>query len=93
MTYKENPAITSILGKIGDVIINPLIELLFGVALLIFLYGVFEYFIKSGEAEARKTGGQHILWGLIGMLIMFGVYGIIRIITGTFGIEVPGGLL
>ena len=83
---KENPAITKIIGKIADYIVNPAIELAFAIAVVFFLYGVFEYFVKSNDPTARATGSQHILWGLIGMVIMFGVYGIINIIKGTIGV-------
>jgi hypothetical protein len=30
-----------------------------------------------------------MLWGIIGMLIIFGVYGILRILGGTFGFSTP----
>ncbi len=83
---KENPAITQVMGRIADYIVNPAIELAFAIAVVLFLYGVFEYFVKSNDPTARATGGQHILWGLIGMVIMFGVYGIINIIKGTIGV-------
>ncbi|MCR4334230.1 MAG: hypothetical protein NUV47_00670 [Patescibacteria group bacterium] len=83
---KENPAITQVLTKIADYIVNPAIGLMFALALIFFLYGVFEYFVKSNDPTARVTGSQHILWGLVGMVIMFGAYGIINIIKGTIGV-------
>lgn len=91
--YKENPELAKIIGKIGTYIINPLIGLLFAVALVLFIFGIFEYFIKGDDSEARLTGGRHILWGFIGMVIMFGVYGILHIIIGTFGLDIPSTLV
>jgi hypothetical protein len=41
----------------------------------------------SDNEEARDTGRRHIISGLIGLFIMFSVFGIIRIILGTFGIS------
>jgi hypothetical protein len=37
----------------------------------------------------REEGKRKIFWGLFGMFIMFSVYGIIRLILGTFEIEAP----
>ncbi|MBP7831699.1 MAG: hypothetical protein KA028_01630 [Candidatus Pacebacteria bacterium] len=72
--------------KIEMVIINPIIQLGFAVALLVFLYGVFE-FIKDGESStAREKGGQHILWGILGMFIMIAAGGIMQVICGSWGI-------
>ncbi|MEK7157890.1 MAG: hypothetical protein AAB688_02305 [Patescibacteria group bacterium] len=64
-------------------ILTPLIYLIFALALLIFLYGVFEFIKNSDDAEERKKGGQHILWGIVGMAIMFSAYGIINFVLNT----------
>lgn len=69
--------------NIANVILNPLIRLMFAAAVIYFLYGVFVY-IKNADSEGdRKTGAQHILWGLIGIVIMMGVYGILELFTST----------
>ena len=73
-----------LLDKIQENILNPVITLLFSAAVVWFLYGVFEFVRGQGSDEARKTGAQHILWGVIGMAIMISAYGIINIICGTF---------
>ena len=64
-------------------ILNPIIYLLFGLALIVFLYGVFEFIKNSDNEDERKKGGQHILWGVIGMAIMFSAYGIINFVLNT----------
>jgi hypothetical protein len=79
-------SVKALLGKIEDNILNPLIALLFSLALLYFLFGVYEFIRGASDPEARKTGGNHILWGFIGLLIMFGVYGILKIVTNTLGV-------
>ena len=59
------------------------------VALVMFLWGVVQYVGKGDNEEARATGARHILWGLVGLFIMFGVFGIIHIILNTFSINDP----
>lgn len=69
--------------NIANVILNPLIRLMFAAAVIYFLYGVFVY-IKNADSESdRAKGSQHILWGLVGIVIMMGVYGILEIFTNT----------
>ena len=72
--------------KVNEVILYPLIMLLLGVAILIFLYGCFEYISHSNDSRARETGQMHIMWGIVGMFIMLVAYGILGIAAGTFGL-------
>ncbi len=75
----------SIISAVNKEIINPIISLLFAVALLIFLYGLFEFLHKSDNEEVRTKGQQHMLWGIIGMAIMFSAIGIMHLIINTIG--------
>lgn len=76
-----------LLFKLNDKIINPAIEFAFIIALVVFLWGVVEYIRGAEKEEKRKDGRQHMLWGVIGFVIMFGVFGIITILTNTLGIK------
>ena len=76
-------------NKIVQVIVNPAITLLFAVAFLYFLYGVFLFVRNADSSEDRATGGRHMLWGLIGLVIMVSVFGIIRFITNSVGVQAP----
>ena len=86
-----NSALTIVpfLYRVNDLILNPIILLAFAVSLVLFLYGLVRFLsVDSGDkgttrAEARNS----IMWGMVGMLIMFSVYGIIRLVLGTFGIS------
>ncbi len=74
------------IGKVEVAILNPVIKLGFAIALVVFLYGVFEFVKNAESSDKRKLGGQHILWGLIGMFIMIASGGIMNVICGTLGI-------
>lgn len=79
----------SFLGRINDVILFPLITLLLAVALVVFLYGGFEYVMNANNETKRSEGRQHLLYGIIGMLVMLSALTILTIAAGTFGIDVP----
>ena len=78
-----------LIHNFNRVIFNPIIVLLFAVALLVFLWGVFQYVKGADSEDARSTGALHIWWGLIGMVIMVSAFGILNAILGTFGISNP----
>jgi hypothetical protein len=62
---------------------------MFAVALLYFFYGIFEFVKNAGNGEDLETGKQNMIYGVVGMVIMVGVYGIIHLALNTFGINVP----
>jgi hypothetical protein len=63
---------------LGDLVIT----LLYGVATILFLSGVLRYFFLSGQGaeEARQKGKQHMFWGIIGLVVLFSVWGLVRIL-------------
>ena len=75
-----------LLGRINEHIINPLIVLLFTGALIMFVIGLYNFFHNKSESNIEQ-GKQHILWGVFGMAVMISVFGIMRFITGTLGIN------
>lgn len=75
------------LGKVVTQIINPLILLMSAGALLLFVWGLFEFIRNAGDEGAREQGRHAIMWGLIGLVIIFGAYGVINIALGTFNLK------
>lgn len=72
--------------KINNLIINPLIALMFAVAFAYFIWGVVEYVLKGSSDEARSRGKQHMLWGIIGIFVMISVFGIMQLLINTLGV-------
>ncbi len=77
--------VDQLISKVATAIVNPILGLLFAVALLMFIWGVFEMLWNSSSDEARSTGVKHMMWGVIGMTIMTSAWGILRIIRATIG--------
>jgi hypothetical protein len=63
-----------------------LVPLIFAIAFLVFLWGVFRYFIAGGDSdENRKKGKDFIMYGLIGFFVMISVWGIVNILVDSAG--------
>lgn len=73
--------------KFNDIILFPLITLLVGIALLYFIYGCVTYIMNAENSTARETGRSHIIYGILGMLIMLIAYAILTIAANTFGLN------
>lgn len=79
--------IDEFIGNANRVIVNPLIYLLFALAFAFFLYGVLEFLMNQENEEKRTAGKNHMIYGIIGITIMFGIWGILNILLNTFGIK------
>ncbi len=75
-----------LLNKVITQIAQPIVYLLFALAVVYFLYGVMLFIRNADAPEKRAEGLQHIIWGLIGLFIMVSAVGIINLIKGTIGL-------
>lgn len=79
-------ALNTFLTKVVIQIVDPIILLLAGAAFVVFIWGVFEFIKGAGEEKAREDGRRAIMWGLIGLVVIFGAFGILNIALHTFNL-------
>ena len=72
--------IDEIIAVVTNEILQPIVQLLFALATILFLWGVVEFLISRDNEEERDKGKRHMLWGAIGLVIMFSVNGILWIL-------------
>lgn len=78
--------VLTFIQNVTEQIINPMIGVIFAAALVYFLWGL-AMFIASADDPAKRTQyKQHILWGVVGMVVMVSVYSILEIGLNTFGV-------
>jgi hypothetical protein len=80
------------IGDVGTFIVtlinNVAVPVIFALAFIVFIWGVFQYFILGGsDEEKRKNGQQLMLWGLIGFFIMVSVWGLVNILTNSVNLD------
>ncbi len=73
----------SIVGLVDGAVI----PLLYALAFIMFLIGMVRFFFMGGE-EARQKGKQFMLWAIIGFVVLFSVWGIVRLLLSVL----PGGV-
>ena len=71
--------------KIGD-ILSAVVPILIILGVIYFVWGVITYVIASDE-EAKKTGRNRIIYGIIGLAVIIAVWGLVKILTNTFGLS------
>ena len=81
----------SFLAKINEHILNPIIILGFVVATIVFFYGIAKFIWSADSDTDRDEGKRSIMYGIVGLFIMFSVFGIVHFILDTFRISPPAG--
>ncbi len=76
---------TELLGKILTLIVNPIVVLGFVVATIYFFYAIIQLIAGSDGGDLDKKR-KSVIYGIIGLFIMFSVYGILRVVLTTFNI-------
>jgi uncharacterized membrane protein YidH (DUF202 family) len=68
-------------------ILSPFLTLIALAAFVVFVWGVVEFILGASDAEKRRTGQRHMIWGVIGLVIIFGANAIVAIIKATIGVS------
>jgi len=80
-------AASEVLNRFVHYIIDPAILIVFAAGFFLFVYGLVQFIYKLDEG-AQSDGKQHMIWGIVGMVIMVSVYGIITLIDETFDLDI-----
>ncbi len=73
-----------IVYRILELYVNPAILILFGLALILFIWGIYRTWITSGDGyDQRRQGGYHVMYGLLGMVIMACVFAIMSFVKSS----------
>jgi len=89
IAYAQTPGATeaaSFVATLNQVILFPVIFLLTGVALLVFMYGSFVYIANANNPAAREVGQKHIMWSIIGLFVMLSAFAILSLAANTLGL-------
>jgi hypothetical protein len=64
---------------------SPLYKVAVACSFLYFMYGVVRFIYNFNDPAKKNEGKSHLLWGLVGLFIIFSVGGILRIFNSVFG--------
>jgi len=66
-------------------LIRSSIPILISISVIVFVWGVFRYVIAEGEDKARSR--NVMMYGIIGLFVMVSVWGLVRVVYNTFGLD------
>jgi len=78
-----------IVNTLINTLAQPLIPIMVGIALLLFIWGVIQFIGSSGNAEKAQSGRQFMLWGVVALFVMVAVWGLVQFTRDTFKDVIP----
>ncbi len=83
LTQYKTDALSIINGIIVPVVV--------GIAFLMFVWGVYKYFILGADSESEKAEGRKfVFWAVIGFVAIFSVWGLVGLFRSTLGFDNAG---
>ena len=78
---------SDIISFVNCTISTTIIPLLMSLAVLVFIWGIIQYVIAQDDEGKRKSAKDTILYGIIGLFVMISIWGLVKILGNTFGVE------
>ncbi len=67
-------------------IVNIIIPILITVAVIYLIIAIIQYVI-AGDEEKKAEGRSHMIYGIIGLFVIVGVWGLVAILFNTFNVS------
>ena len=85
-----NDNLNQMISNLDTYLVNPALLIIFAAGFFLFTWGLFQLMVamSTGAEEDIKTGKNHMIWGIVGMVIMVSVYGIISLLDSTFALNI-----
>jgi hypothetical protein len=86
-TLDDAGALTGFLDSILTFINSVLIPFILGVAFLLFVWGMFQYFIAGGaNEEAKEKGKSLLIYAILGFVIIIVFWGVVNLLSNATGL-------
>ena len=81
----ETGTLFGLLCRFGQ-LFNAVVPVLIALGVLYFVWGVVTY-VMAGDEEAKSAGRDRMIFGIIGLAVIIGVWGLVNFLRNTFGLK------
>ena len=68
-------------------IVQLLIILVGALSLVVFMWGLSKFILSAGDEKEHIEGRRYILWGIVALFVMSSAWGLVALLTQTFGVQ------
>lgn len=84
----SNKKFSDIVVDIVSDVSSYFITFIVGLTVVVFIWGIVKYIYKADSQAEREKGKNLMIWGLVGIFILFALWGILEVLGNTFGIDI-----
>ena len=77
-----------VVQNIQNIVNKDIIPLIFTLAFIFFLINLVRFFFIESGAEAGEKGRKTLIYGLIGLAVLFSVWGLVNLLLNTLNTAV-----
>jgi hypothetical protein len=81
------PTLGKLIKYVNCTISRFIVPLVFGLAMVLFIWGVVQYVINTDDETKKKKGKMFMIWGIVALSVMVSVWGLVKILGNTFGVD------
>ncbi len=85
--YQTAGGLEGLVNYLGCILVRSVVPLLFALAFVVFIWGVVQFIMNSSDEAKRAQGKQFMVWGIIGLFVMFSVWGLVLILGKTLNTQ------
>ena len=67
-------------------LVNLLVPLVIAIGLLLFIWGLVQYIVASGDEAATEEGRRKMVWGVIALFVIVSVWGLVALLGQLTGV-------
>ncbi|MFZ2150215.1 MAG: hypothetical protein WAV15_03585 [Minisyncoccia bacterium] len=83
--YGSDGTLFGILCRVGE-FLNSIVPVLIALGVVYFVWGVIS-FVMAGDEEAKTAGRDRIIFGIIGLAVIIGMWGLVNLLRNTFDLN------
>ena len=83
VTFAAAPTFKELVGRIITTFNDTIVPVLVGFGVIMIIFGIFRYINAGDDPKKLAEGGKLVLWGVIGVFIMFSIWGLVALILNT----------
>lgn len=80
--YGQGGTLFGVLCRVGQ-FLNSIVPVLIALGVVYFVWGVIS-FVMAGDEEAKTAGRDRIIFGIIGLAVIIGMWGLVNLLRNTF---------
>lgn len=82
----SSQSVSGVFKFVSCLISGALIPFMFILATLLFIWGVVKFIGGAHDSTEREEGRTFMIYGVVALAVMVGVWGLVFILTNTFGV-------